>query len=44
MLTSACETIGAIKSFDATAKAGVKRYIIVSALDLRDKTKAEPDW
>ena len=36
---------GAVKSFDATAAAGVKRYIIVSALDVRDKeNKPVPDW
>ena len=30
---------------DATAKAGVKRYIIVSAIDVRDRAnKPEPEW
>lgn len=29
---------------DATANAGIKRYIIVSALDIRDRSKAVPDW
>jgi nucleoside-diphosphate-sugar epimerase len=36
---------GAIKSMDACAEAGVKRYIIVSALDMRDReNKPVPDW
>lgn len=36
---------GAIKSFDATSQAGVKRYIIVSAIDVRDReNKPVPDW
>jgi nucleoside-diphosphate-sugar epimerase len=35
---------GAIKSMDACAQAGVKRYIIVSALDLRDRAKSAPSW
>lgn len=36
---------GAIKVFDATAAAGVKRFIIVSAVDIRDRvTKPEPEW
>ena len=30
---------------DATAQAGVKRYIIVSAIDVRDRqNKPEPEW
>ncbi|KXT15867.1 hypothetical protein AC579_5521 [Pseudocercospora musae] len=37
---------GAIKSMDATANAGVtKRYIIISAVDVRDReNKPEPEW
>ncbi|KAF2429234.1 Rossmann-fold NAD(P)(+)-binding protein [Tothia fuscella] len=35
---------GAIKSMDATAEAGVKRYIIVSAVDVRDRNKSVPSW
>ncbi len=37
---------GAIKSFDATAEAGgTKRYIIVSAIDVRDRdSKPVPGW
>ncbi|KAK3725498.1 hypothetical protein LTR37_000468 [Vermiconidia calcicola] len=43
--TQAVDKDGAIRSMDATAKAGVKRYIIVSAVDVRDKeNKPEPDW
>ncbi|KAI0129465.1 Rossmann-fold NAD(P)(+)-binding protein [Xylariales sp. AK1849] len=36
---------GAIKSMDASSEAGVPRYIIVSALDVRDReNKPVPDW
>jgi len=36
---------GAIKTMDASSEAGVKRYIIVSAIDVRDKEKKPvPDW
>jgi nucleoside-diphosphate-sugar epimerase len=35
---------GAIKSMDAAAEAGVKRYIIVSAIDIRNRDKGIPDW
>ncbi|GIZ46761.1 hypothetical protein CKM354_000987400 [Cercospora kikuchii] len=37
---------GAVKAADATAAAGVtKRYIIISALDVRDReNKPEPEW
>lgn len=42
--TQAVDNEGAIRSMDATAQAGVKRYIIISALDVRDKTKPEPEW
>lgn len=44
--TRTVDNEGAIRSMDATAKAGVtKRYIIVSAVDVRDKqSKPEPEW
>ena len=43
--TQAVDKAGAIRSMDATAKAGVKRYIMVSAIDVRDReNKAEPEW
>lgn len=44
--TQTVDRDGAIKSMDATARAGVKdkRYIIVSAVDVRDKSKPEPAW
>ncbi len=43
--TKAVDQDGAIRSMDATAKAGVKRYIIVSAIDIRDRAnKPEPEW
>ncbi|TKA52209.1 hypothetical protein B0A55_13081 [Friedmanniomyces simplex] len=43
--TQAVDNEGAIKSMDATAQAGVKRYIIVSAVDVRNReSKPEPEW
>ena len=43
--TNAVDNEGAIRSMDATAKSGVKRYIIVSAIDIRDReNKPEPEW
>ena len=43
--TTAVDKDGAIRSMDATAKAGVKRYIMVSAVDIRDRdNKPEPEW
>lgn len=35
---------GAIKSFDAASEAGVKRFVMVSAVDVRDKSKGTPEW
>ncbi|KAK5166718.1 uncharacterized protein LTR77_008262 [Saxophila tyrrhenica] len=34
----------AIRSMDVTAQAGVKRFIMVSAIDVRDREKPEPEW
>jgi len=34
----------AVRCFDAAAAAGVKRYISISALDVRDRTKDTPPW
>lgn len=43
--TRTVDNEGAIKSMDATAKAGVKRYIIISAIDVRDRqSKPQPEW
>ena len=43
--TWAVDRDGAIRSMDATAQAGVKRYIMVSAIDIRDReNKPEPEW
>ncbi|KAF2160938.1 hypothetical protein M409DRAFT_28544 [Zasmidium cellare ATCC 36951] len=44
--TKAVDNEGAIRSMDATAKAGLtKRYIIISAVDVRDReNKPEPEW
>ncbi|KAK0863251.1 hypothetical protein LTR87_016285 [Friedmanniomyces endolithicus] len=43
--TQAVDNEGAIKSMDATAQAGVKRYVIVSAVDVRDReNRPEPEW
>jgi nucleoside-diphosphate-sugar epimerase len=37
--------LGAVKVFDAIAAAGVKRFIIVSAVDIRDReNKPVPEW
>lgn len=43
--TKAVDNEGAIRSMDATSKAGVKRFIMVSAIDIRDReNKPEPEW
>ncbi|EME85917.1 uncharacterized protein MYCFIDRAFT_210362 [Pseudocercospora fijiensis CIRAD86] len=44
--TQKVDNEGARKSMDATAKAGVtKRYIIISAIDVRDReSRPEPEW
>jgi len=43
--TKAVDQEGAIRSMDATARAGVKRYIMVSAIDVRDReNRPEPEW
>ncbi|KAL9092824.1 MAG: hypothetical protein Q9165_004242 [Trypethelium subeluteriae] len=43
--TKTVDEEGAIKSFDACTEAGVKRYIIVSAVDVRDRNKnSYPEW
>ena len=42
--TDAVDRRGAIKAMDAAAEAGVKRFVMVSALDLRDKAKPAPSW
>ncbi len=43
--TRAVDRDGAIRSMDATSQAGVKRYIMVSAVDVRDReNKPEPEW
>lgn len=43
--TNAVDNEAAVKSFDACAQAGIKRYIMVSALDNRDrKNKPVPEW
>ena len=42
--TDSVDRKGAIKAMDAVAESGVKRFIMVSALDVRDKSKAVPSW
>lgn len=43
--TRAVDRDGAIKAMDAAAEAGVKRFVMVSAVDVRDREgKAEPEW
>ncbi|KAE8447519.1 hypothetical protein EG329_010649 [Mollisiaceae sp. DMI_Dod_QoI] len=41
---AAVDRDGAIKVMDACAESGVKRFIIVSAMDVRDHSKPAPDW
>lgn len=43
--TRAVDRDGAIRCMDAAALAGVKRFVLVSAVDVRDREgKAEPEW
>jgi nucleoside-diphosphate-sugar epimerase len=42
--TKSVDEEGAIKVMDACAKEGIKRFIIVSALDLRDRDLDPPSW
>jgi len=43
--TQSVDRDGAIKIFDACAEAGVRRFITVSAMDVRDREgKPEPEW
>jgi len=43
--TKTVDNEGAIKAMDATAAAGVKRFILISAVDVRDREdKPEPEW
>lgn len=44
--TRAVDHEGAIRSMDAAAQAGVRRYVIISAVDVRDRENAatEPEW
>ena len=42
--TDSVDRKGAIKAMDAAANAGIKRFIMVSALDVRDKSKPAPSW
>lgn len=41
---AAIDRDGAIKVMDACAEAGVRRFINVSAMDVRDHSKPAPDW
>jgi nucleoside-diphosphate-sugar epimerase len=43
--TRAVDRDGAIRCMDAAAQAGVKRFVLVSAVDVRDREgKPEPEW
>lgn len=42
--TRAVDREGAIKAMHAAAQAGVKRFIMVSAVDVRDRSAPEPEW
>ena len=42
--TDAVDRKGAIDAMDAAKEAGVKRYVMVSAVDVRDRSKGTPEW
>jgi nucleoside-diphosphate-sugar epimerase len=42
--TKSVDHLGAIKVMDAVAKEKIKRFVIVSALDLRDRNLDPPAW
>lgn len=43
--TRAVDCEGAIKCMDAAARAGVRRFVLVSAVDVRDREgRPEPEW
>ena len=43
--TRAVDRDGAIRCMDAAARAGVRRFVLVSAVDVRDREgKPEPEW
>jgi nucleoside-diphosphate-sugar epimerase len=42
--TESVDHLGAIKAMDACAKEGIKRFIVVSALDIRDRNLEPPSW
>jgi nucleoside-diphosphate-sugar epimerase len=42
--TDAVDRRGAIRAMDACAAAGVRRFVIVSALDVRDRGLPAPSW
>ncbi|KAK6438544.1 hypothetical protein LTR95_005258 [Oleoguttula sp. CCFEE 5521] len=42
--TKTVDRDAAIRAMDATAQAGVKRFIMVSAVDIRDRSKPAPEW
>ncbi|KAK6440744.1 hypothetical protein LTR95_003043 [Oleoguttula sp. CCFEE 5521] len=42
--TKAVDRDAAVRAMDATAQAGVKRFIMVSAVDIRDRSKPAPEW
>ena len=43
--TRAVDNEGAIRCMDAASKASIKRYITISAIDVRDReNKPEPEW
>ncbi|KAI9663493.1 MAG: hypothetical protein M1831_002502 [Alyxoria varia] len=43
--TQNVDYLGAVKCMDAAKQAGVKRYVVISAIDVRDRDgKPTPDW
>ena len=42
--TWAVDYESAVKAYDAAEQAGVRRFIVVSAIDVRNREKSPPDW
>jgi nucleoside-diphosphate-sugar epimerase len=42
--TWAVDYDGAVKAYDAAQQAGVRRFVVVSAIDVRNRDKPPPEW
>jgi nucleoside-diphosphate-sugar epimerase len=42
--TWAVDFHGAVKAYDAAIEAGVRRFVVVSAIDVRNRDKPPPEW